>query len=70
MDNHSSIIDGLDLGHVTGHLLSMGSLLAVFAGFLPAIAAFGAFIWYCISIYETKTFQAWLHRRRLKRRKH
>lgn len=66
---HKTILDGLDLGHLTGHLVSLGAIVGVVAGVLPALAALGAVIWYCIAIYETKTFQSWRRRRHARRGK-
>lgn len=66
---HRSIFDGLDLGHAAGHAVSLGTLLGVVAGVLPALAALGAVIWYGIAIYETKTVQSLLHRRKQRRMK-
>jgi uncharacterized membrane protein YphA (DoxX/SURF4 family) len=65
---HKTIIDGLDLAHLAGHLTSLGAVAMVFLGALPALAALGAVIWYCIAIYETKTFQAWRARARARKR--
>lgn len=61
---HRAIFEGLDAGHMTGHLVSLGAIVGVVAGLLPALAALGAVIWYGIAIYETKTVQNWLHRNR------
>lgn len=63
-DVHKSILDGLDMGHLTAHLISIGAIFGVVLGILPALAALGAVVWYAIAIYETKTFQAFLQRRR------
>lgn len=49
---------------VTGHIISLGAIISSMVGLLPAIAALGAIIWYMVSIYETKTVQDWLARRR------
>ena len=40
--------------------LSIGTIIATFAGWLPAIAALVSIIWGCIRIYETRTVQRWL----------
>lgn len=66
---HQSILDGLDLGHLTAHLISLGALFGYFVGVLPALAALGAVIWYGIAIYETRTVQDWLARRRQRKEK-
>jgi hypothetical protein len=43
---------------------SIGTTLATLAGWLPAVAAFVSIIWGLIRIYETKTIQSWLRRRK------
>lgn len=53
-----------DLGHITGHAISFGAIVGTVVGVLPALAALGAVIWYGIAIYETRTVQAFLQRRR------
>lgn len=50
-------------------VLSVGAILGTLAGYLPAIAAFGAIVWYAIQIYESKTVQAWLRIRRHRARR-
>lgn len=40
--------------------LSVGTMLATLAGWLPAMAALASLVWTCIRIFETKTVQAWL----------
>lgn len=49
------------LKHV-GDALSIGTIVATFAGWLPALSALAALIWSCIRIYETKTVEAWRKR--------
>lgn len=51
-----------DLGHVTGHAISLGAIFGAFLGILPALAALGAVVWYGIAIYETRTVQAFIKR--------
>ncbi len=53
-----------DLGHIVGHSVSLGALFGYFVGALPALAALGAVIWYAIAIYETRTVQDFLARRK------
>ena len=56
--------------HITswlGHSLSGAAILGTLAGWFPPIAAFVAFIWYSIQIYESKTVQDWFHARRAKK---
>lgn len=40
--------------------LSIGSVMATLAGWLPAIAALASLVWTVIRIFETKTVQRWL----------
>lgn len=47
-----------------GDALSVGTVLGTIAGYLPAIAALVTIIWTGIRIWETKTVQQWLKRRR------
>lgn len=49
---------------VVGDGVSIGAALGTIAGVLPAIAALVTIIWTGIRIYETKTVQDWLARRR------
>lgn len=49
---------------VAAHVISLGAILGSFAGILPPLAALGAFVWYCIQIYESKSFQNWLAKMR------
>jgi hypothetical protein len=62
MANHPTAFDQLDPSHIAGHAISAASLIGILAGALPALAALGAVVWYCIAIYETKTVQTWLAR--------
>ena len=50
-----------------GHALAPGILIASFAGFLPAVGALVAIIFYCIQIFESDTVQKWRHSRRLRK---
>lgn len=65
-DAHKSLLDGLDLGHLAGHIVSLGAVFGYFIGLLPALAALGAVIWYTIAILETRTVQSYFRRRRFK----
>lgn len=47
--------------------LSLGTIVATFAGILPHVAAFLSVIWGLIRIYETKTVQQLLAVRRNRR---
>lgn len=45
---------------------SIGTVVATFAGWLPAIAALFTIVWTLIRIYETRTIQRWLHGKEIK----
>lgn len=45
-------------------ICSIGVVVATIANWLPAIAALISIVWTCIRIYETKTVQGWLHKRK------
>jgi hypothetical protein len=45
--------------------VSAFAILGAFMGYLPAIAALGAVIWYAIQVYESKTVQGFLRERRM-----
>ena len=42
--------------------LSLATVLATFAGWLPALAALASLIWTVIRVFESRTVQNWLHR--------
>lgn len=46
-----------------GDALSIGTVVATIAGWLPAIAALLTIIWTGIRIFETKTVRRWLDRK-------
>lgn len=48
---------------------SIGVALGSLVQALPAIAALASLVWSCIRIYETKTVQSWLSKRRAKNAK-
>lgn len=48
--------------------ISIGTVLATLAGWLPSMAAAASLIWTVIRIYETKTVQGWLKGRKNGRR--
>jgi hypothetical protein len=54
MDHAKHIIDGI----------SLAAALATFVGWLPSIAAALSIVWTCLRIYETKTVQGWVKRRK------
>lgn len=43
------------------------TIVAAFTGLLPPTAAALGLAWYLVQIYESKTFQSWLSRRRIRR---
>lgn len=45
-----------------GDAISIGTVIATLAGWLPAVAALVTIVWTCIRIYETKTVQRLLGR--------
>jgi hypothetical protein len=45
----------------------VGLLLMTLLGWLPHITTVVTLVWSCIRLYETKTVQAWLGRRRARR---
>lgn len=50
--------------------LSVSTVVATLAGWLPALAALVTIVWTGIRIYETQTVQHWLYRRRVRRSRH
>lgn len=49
------------------HVASVGALFATLMGWLPAVVALVPALYYCILIYESKTVQAMIKRRRLRK---
>lgn len=45
-----------------GDALSVGTVIATLAGWLPAIAALVTIIWTVIRILETRTVQGWIRK--------
>lgn len=45
--------------------VAAGTIVMTLVGVLPGIAAVLAAIWYLVQIYESKTVQGWLDRRRI-----
>lgn len=45
--------------------VSAGAIIGTLLGLLPAAAALGAFCWYMIQIYESRTFQHWINNRKI-----
>lgn len=63
VDNHYPT----DPAVLTTHGASIGALIATIVGWLPAFIALIPAVYYMFLIYETKTFQSWIRRRRLRR---
>lgn len=49
-----------------GDVTSIGFIVGAMGGWLPAIAALLAIIWWMIRIYETKTVQGWIKKPKTK----
>ncbi len=64
MSDHST---GEQFIYWIGNGASAGAVVTSLLGWLPPVAAFIAFVWYCIQIYESSTVQKWLFRRRLRK---
>lgn len=47
-----------------GNGISLGAIAISIFGYIPAIAAGVALVWYLLQIYESATVQIWLRRRR------
>ncbi len=44
--------------------ISAGAIIGAFVNLLPPLGALAALIWYLVQLYESKTVQGWLQRRR------
>lgn len=49
-----------------GDAISAMAVITTLAGFMPPIAAVFAMGWYAVQIFESRTFQGWLARRKKK----
>lgn len=56
----------MDDPKTVGDVLSMGTAIGTVAGWMPYFAAALSIVWTAIRIYETKTVQGWLRKRRKK----
>jgi hypothetical protein len=56
--------DQFDLSHWVGHLVSAGAIVGAIVGYLPAVAALVAVVWYLVQLYESHTVQHYLRGRR------
>ena len=69
MPNRVYPMEGFDaLTAWTGHVLSGAAIAGTLIGLFPPVAAFAAFVWYTIQIYESRTFQHWYRNLQLKNR--
>ena len=50
----------------TGDIVSISTVIATLAGWLPALAALASLVWTAIRIYETDTVQKWVKSRKAK----
>lgn len=53
--------------NITADGISAVAIVGAMVGILPAFAAIAAIIWYSVQIYESRTVQKHLRRRRLRR---
>lgn len=56
--------------HITqwiGNGLSVGAIVSTVFGWLPAVGAIVAIVWYVVQIKESDTFKRWSLRRHMKR---
>ena len=49
------------------HSISLTAIVGTLAGIFPPIAAFAAFIYYCLQIWRAPEVQGWLRNRRQRR---
>lgn len=52
---------------LTADAVSAVAVIGAIVGWAPPLAAMGALVWYIVQIYESKTVQQWLGRRRQRR---
>jgi hypothetical protein len=57
----------VDVNSVVPHGASIGALFATFMGWLPVVVAIIPAIYYAVLIFESKTVQKWIRRRRLRK---
>ncbi len=55
---------GFNINMWVGNGASLGAIIISFAGYIPALAAGVALVWYLIQIFESPTVQRWLRSRR------
>ncbi len=61
MESHHSISQWV------GNVIGVSAIVSTVIGWLPAIAAAIAVVWYAIQIYESVTVRAWLAKRQVHR---
>lgn len=61
MDQHNSITTWLS------NILGAGTIITAIIGIMPALAAAVAMTWYAIQVYESRTVQAWVRERRVRK---
>jgi len=49
---------------LTGDVISAFAIAGVAVGWIPWLGALAGLVWYAIQIYESKTFQSWMRKRR------
>lgn len=57
-----------DVSSWIGSVVSTFAIIGTIVGWLPYIAAFAAFVWYIIQIWESRTIQHWHNNRKMARR--
>lgn len=58
--------NGFNISTWVGNGASLGAIAISFAGYIPALAAGVALVWYLIQIFESHTVQQWIRDRRLR----
>ena len=51
----------------TGNILSAGAIVGTVLGWVPAVAAIVALVWYLIQISESETVRRWVATRRVRK---
>jgi hypothetical protein len=69
LSNPAGLGDQLDASHMAGHLLSSGAtliaILGIFGAALGVVSGMAGLIWFCLQIWENRTFQHWIMNRRM-----
>ena len=61
-DKNLIMNEHIETAKALGDYVSIGTVVATLAGWLPALAALASLIWTCLRIYETKTVQGWINK--------